>query len=138
MHRVASLPGDRKAVGLWQGQWAKQGGIGEREDGAIGADTERQRDYRDERESLRRFELPHRKSHVVSQLLEPLCQSHFSISLSAKVYAGPLEPSGITNTREHHLARDPRIHPLVHELACPHLDVKRDLVIHLSVDVDTP
>jgi len=138
LHRVASLPNDRKAVGLWQGQWAKQGGIGEREDGAIGADTERQRNYRDERESRCRFELSHRKSHVVSQLLEPLCQSHFSISLSAKVYAGPLEPSGITNTREHHLASDPWVYSFIDELTCPHLDVKRDLVIHLSVDVDMP
>jgi len=30
------------------------------------------------------------------------------------------------------------VHSARNEVASPHLDVKRDLVIHLSVDVDTP
>jgi hypothetical protein len=137
-HRVASFPGNHQPFRFGQRQRAKQRRIDQGEDRAVGPDAKREGDRRDEGEPRRRLELPHRESHIVPQLFEPLCQSHLSISLSAKIYTGPFELTRITNPREHHLARDPRVHSLLDQLASPHLDMERDLFIDLSGDVDTP
>ena len=82
--------------------------------------------------------LPKRRRDIGTQLLDELSQAHLSISLSAKVHAGPLEPADVTKPREHHLARNPRIHSSIDELSSTHLDMEGDLLIHFLGDVDTP
>jgi hypothetical protein len=61
-----------------------------------------------------------------------------SISLASKVDAGAPESTGVTDSREHHLARRLRVQPLFNQVARPHLDVEGDLLVDLLVNWDTP
>lgn len=53
-----------------------------------------------------------------------MTSGHLSISLSAQVHARALETVGISESCQHHLARDSRIEACVHQLTRPHLDVE--------------
>ena len=86
----------------------------------------------------RRLQLPQRNRHVVSDVVEPLCQSHLAISLSAKVLARPFELPEVADARQHDLARDLRIHPALDELARAHLDVEGELFVDLLVERHAP
>ena len=70
-------------LGKWQGTY--QRGVGKREHGAVRSNPQREREDRDERESRRGLQLPQREPHIVCELFEPLCESHFPLSLSAEV-----------------------------------------------------
>ena len=85
-----------------------------------------------------RLHLPERVRHIVSELLEPLCQSHLSISLSAKVLAGPFELPEIADPRQHDLARGLRVHAALDQLARAHLDVEGELLVDLLIERHTP
>ena len=83
--------------------------------------------------------LPKRRRDVSTQLLDELSHTHLTLSLSAKVHAGPLEPADVTQPREHHLARNARVHASIDELSSTHLDMEFEfVVVHLLGDVDTP
>ena len=46
-----------------------------------------------------RSQLPHREHHVVAELLEPLRETHLTISLSAKVDARSFEAREVAEPR---------------------------------------
>jgi hypothetical protein len=92
----------------------------------------------DDGETGCRPHLPEGVGHVVSELLEPLGQSHLSISLSAEVFARPFELSEVAYARQHDLARGLRVHPALHQFTRPHFDVERELLINFLSDADTP
>jgi hypothetical protein len=48
-------------------KWTQQSRVDEGEDGAVGADAERQRNRRDERETWRASQLPKRERHIVAE-----------------------------------------------------------------------
>ena len=75
---------------------------------------------------------------VVSEVFEPLCQSHLPISLSAKVLARPFELSEVADARQHDLARDLRVHAALDQFARAHLDVEGELFIDFLVERDPP
>jgi hypothetical protein len=61
-----------------------------------------------------------------------------SISLASKVDAGAPESTGVTDSREHHLARRLWVQPLLNQFERPHLDVERQLLVDLLVDWYAP
>ena len=72
------------------------------------------------------------------ELVEPLDYSHLTLSLPPEVDARSYEPADITQPREHHLTRNPRVHASIDELSSTHLDMKFELLVHLLSDVDAP
>ena len=84
------------------------------------------------------LQLPQRNGDVVSEVFEPLCQSHLAISLSAKVFARAFELSEVADARQHDLARDLRIHAALDQFARAHLDVEGELFVHFLVDAHAP
>ena len=81
---AASLPDHHQALGLGEWKRTEQRRVDQREDGAVGADAERQCDRRDERESRRASQLPNRELHIVTKFFEPLREAHVTISLFAR------------------------------------------------------
>jgi hypothetical protein len=53
-----------------------------------------------------------------------LCQSHLTISLSAKVDACPFELPEISDARQHEITRRLRIHAALDQLARAEFDVR--------------
>jgi hypothetical protein len=123
-------------LGKWQGPY--QRGVGKREHGAVRSNPQRECEDGNECEPWRGLQLPYREAHVVAELFKPARESHFSLPLSAKVYARALQSRGISNSRQHHLARDAWVYSPVDQLAGAHLHVKGDLFIDFLVDIDTP
>ena len=62
------------SIGVGERQRTQQGGVGQREDRAVGADAEREGQRRDDGEPRRPFSCRIAKLHVVPELLEPLSQ----------------------------------------------------------------
>ena len=85
-----------------------------------------------------RLQLSQCNGHVVSEVFEPLCQPHLTISLSAKVLAGPLELAEIADPRQDDLARDLRVHPALDELARAHLDMKGEFFVDFLIERHAP
>src|SRR6185436_16036987 len=119
-------------------QRPQQRGIREREDGAVDADAECQRDRGHEGESRRRNQLPDGEPDVVAELLDESRQSHLAFSLSAQVHARAFELSEVANARQDDVARPFWIEAALDELARAQLDVQRELFIDLLVERDTP
>jgi hypothetical protein len=82
--------------------------------------------------------LPQRKPDIGGELVEPLYQSHLTISLSTKVDTGPCELTKVADSCEHDLARRLRIHPALDQFSGPKLDVQRQLLVDLLIEWDAP
>jgi hypothetical protein len=119
-----SLPDHHQAIGVGEREVAQQRGVGEGEHRAVGADTKRQRQRRDEGEAGRRFQLPEGKAHIVSPRLDPLGHTHLTFSLSAKVDARAFQLSEVADPRQDDVARRLRIEAALDELTRAHLDVQ--------------
>ena len=91
-----------------------------------------------QREARRCLHLPERVRHIVPELFEPLCQPHFSFSLSAQVFARAFELSEIADARQHDLARGLRVHAALDQFARAHLDVELELFVHFLVERHAP
>ena len=75
-------------VGIAKRQRPQQRGVDQREDGAVGADAQGERQRRHEGEGGRRPHLAQREHHVVPRLVDPLHHAHLALSLSAQIHAG--------------------------------------------------
>ena len=142
-HRRASgrrtpLPDHHQPIGLGVGQRAQHRRVGEREHRAVGADPERQRQYRDQREARRAFHLADGEPHVAAEVLEPLRDAHLAIPLSADVDARAFQPRHVTQVPDRQLARGLRVLPLRDEGARPHLDVEGDLLVDFLFERHPP
>jgi hypothetical protein len=71
-----ALPQHREAFGLAKWQRPHQRGIGQREDGAVDADAECQRERGDNREHRSRDQLSYRQPNVTAHFVEAFRQSH--------------------------------------------------------------
>jgi hypothetical protein len=125
-------------VGRGEGERPQEGRIGEREDRAVGADTECQSHHRDDRKRRCCLQLAHGKLHVVSGLFEPLRELHLTLSLSAKVDACAFEAPDITQPADSHLAGNPRIGSTLDQFACAHLDMEGELLVDFLIDRHAP
>ena len=122
----AALPEHHEAVGgVGERQRAQECRVCQREDRAVGADAERQRQYRHHREAGRAPELPQREPDVGPALLEPRRQSHLAIPPSRNLHARPSDALDVS-----------RIDGLA--LAAAHLQVERQFLLHFLVDGHTP
>ena len=126
--RVGGLPDRDQPIRVAIRQRPKQRRVDEREDRAVGTDAECQRRHRDCREHRRRTQLAKRKLHIVTQLFEPLAESHTAVSLSSEVDAGFLDDCDVAHTLERELARRLGIHSAADQFARPQLEVQRNLV----------
>jgi hypothetical protein len=121
----AALDDGQQPIGFTERQRSQQRRIGQREDGAVGANAERQRRDGDERKSGRGSQLPNRKAHVLGQVAHPLRQVHFSVSLSGNGQTGTSDICDLV------VAERPA-------LASAHLDVQGELFIDLLLDRNAP
>ena len=74
--RGRALPQHHQPFGLAKRQRPHQRRIGEREDGAVDADAERQGERRHQREPRSRDQLPHCQAHVTAHFFDPLSEPH--------------------------------------------------------------
>ena len=135
---VAVFPGHDELFGVGKRQRPKQGGIDEREDGAIGADAEGKRQRRHNREARRGPELTHTELHILFELPEPSPDAHRPISLSALVKTGTSKGRQVTEPCESRLPRGGGLHPLLDQLARPHGQVKGELFVHFARERHLP
>ena len=127
-----------ETIGLGERERPQQRRVGEREEGAVGADAERQRDRRDDREARRPSQLPDRKPDIVSKFVEPLDEAHLTISLSAKIDASPFQPLDVAEAAGGHLASGLGVHPAGNQIARVHLEMEDDLLVHLLLERHGP
>lgn len=83
-------------------------------------------------------QLAKRKLQIVHELFEPKGHAHFTISLSAKVRHCAFEAREVAQATRRQVAGGLRIHAALDELARPHLDVQRELLVDLLIDRDAP
>ncbi len=79
---IRALPDHDQAIGIGEWQRTKQRRIDQREDGAVGANAERQRQDGHEREARRSPELPQGKLQVVPHRFEALADAHVGLAFS--------------------------------------------------------
>jgi hypothetical protein len=82
--RRARLGNRDQPVRIAERQRPQQRGVDQREDRAVGADPERQREDRDDSEGGRDPQLPERELEIIPELVDPDRDAHATISLSAK------------------------------------------------------
>ena len=132
------LVDEDQAIAVRVRQRTQQHRVGECEDCAIGADAQRQGEADHSREARRRAHLPQGAGDVLAQFVKESGQPHLAISLSAQVHTGPLEFSEVADARQHEVTRRAWIHPALDELARPHLDVQRELLVHFLIEGNAP
>src|SRR5262249_34944963 len=115
-----------------------QRGIDKREYRAVSPDPERERDGGDKRERGCASQLAARESHIASNLFEPLCQAHFTISLSAQIDTLPPEPSNVAQAPERRLTGGVGGHSLLNQRTCAHLDMEIGFLVDFLLDGDAP
>ena len=103
--RAGGLPDRDQPIRVGVRQRPQQRRVDQREDRAVGADAERERQSPRRREHRRRTQLAERELHVVTQLFEPLADSHLTISLSSEVDAGLFDGGDVAHPLERELAR---------------------------------
>jgi len=123
-------------VAIWQRP--KQGRIGQCVHRAVGADAECQGQRGDEGKPGRGFELPDRELDVAAGFLEPLCQPHLAISLSADIDARVFQGPQVSGAPDGRIASRLRIHPARNQLARAQFDMKGDLLVDLLVKRHAP
>ena len=132
------LPDRHEAIGVAVRKRAEERGIDEREDGAVGADAERERQRRHQGEGGRALQLPDREPEVAPKLVEPLREAHVAVSPSANCRHRLSEARDIAEPPEGQLSRRRRIHAARDELARAHLDVQGELLVDLALERHTP
>ena len=115
----------RRSAGWVNGSARKNVASASGEDGAVGADAERQGQHRHRREAGRAPQLPQREPDVGPPFLEPCRQSHLTIPPSRNLHAGP--PDALDVGRIDRLA-----------LAAAHLEVEGQLLLDFLLDRHTP
>jgi hypothetical protein len=104
--------------------------------GGTNADRERERGHRGEPRHPR--ELAERVSRVLRELVEQFCALHISISPFADAATGGIDSLNVPEPADGLRARELRVDPARDVLARAHLDVERELRVHLFRDTRLP
>ncbi len=136
--RRGRFPDGHQTIGVAERERTKQRRVDEREDRAVGADAERERQRGHERKRRRPFQLADRELQVVAELVQPLGQAHIPISLSTEGGHRSFEARDVAKAVECQLTRGFRIDAARDELARPHLEVKGELFVDLALHRDAP
>ena len=113
-------------------------GVHRAEDRRGGADADREREQRDQRETRLRDEVPHGERDVLGELRPVFRPSHVVVLLAAERPAGGVDLVDVAEAADGRRAGRGRVHAPRHELARPHLDVKRELGVDFVLDPGLP
>jgi hypothetical protein len=132
------LPHHHQPISRRKWQRPEQRRVNQREDGAVGANPESQRDDRDGGKSRRAAKLSQGKLHVVPEFFEPLHHSHVTIPFSAKVHTGPFEVREIAKPFGRLPARGGGVEAAIDQLAGAHVEMESQLLVNLLVNGNSP
>jgi hypothetical protein len=129
-----SFPDHHQPFGLVEWQGTQQRRVHEREHGAVGANAKGQRHRRDARKGWRAPQLPNCERRIAAELLEPMGEPHFTISLSAQRDTGAFDGCDIAKPADGDLASCLRVQAAPDELARSHLDVEGELLVDFLIE----
>ena len=132
------LPHHHQPIGRRKRQRPQQRRVNQREDRAVGANPESQRDDRDGGKSRRAAKLSQGKLHVVPEFFEPLHHSHVAIPFSAKVHTGPFEVREIAEPFGRLPACGGGVEAAIDQLAGAHFEMEGQLLVDLLVNRNSP